>query len=123
MNFPQSLMEAQFVVSSSQKAFNCANLSFAIDRDFEVDLFEVNFGVFGLDDFPVEICLGKDPEKDNDTVIRQFTGKLNFVVAISALIAGERCEYDLPEEGDFGHEEIGSAIFMAVHTETFDDGG
>jgi hypothetical protein len=123
VNFPQRLVEVQFVVGSAQKTFDGADFGLAVDRDFQVKFFEVNFGVFGLDDFPVEILLGKDPEEDDHAVIRQFTGKLDFIVAISALFAEERGEYDFPEEGDFGHEESGGAILLAVHTETFDDGG
>lgn len=76
-----------------------------------------------LDDLSIEIFFWQNSEKNDNSIVGEFSSKLDFVVAISALFAVERGKYDFPEEGDFGHEKSGGAVLLAVHTEAFDDCG
>lgn len=79
--------------------------------------------MFGFDDLPIEVLLVEDSEEDDDSVVGKLSCKLNFVISISTMFAGEGCEYDFSEEWNFGEEKGRDAIIFTIDTETLYCGG
>jgi len=79
--------------------------------------------VFGFYQFTSEVSFVEGSEKYGDSEVWEFSCELYFVVAVAALFAVEGSEHEFPEEGDFGEQDGGFAVFFAVGAETFDYSG
>lgn len=77
--------------------------------------------MFRFDELSVEISFGQHSEEDVYSEVRESATELHFIISEAALIAEERGDNDLSEEGDFGEEEGSFAILLAVGAETFND--
>lgn len=123
VDLAQVLMKSEFLVHPHEEPFNCVDFCLSVGWNFQVKFLEVDDCMLRLDEFSVEVCFGHDSEEDVDSEVGESASELNFVVPVAALFAGEGSDDDFSEEGDFGEEEGGFAILLAVGAETFDDGG
>ena len=107
-------MKVEFFIGSEKVAFDGVDLCFSIGRYFQIDLFKMNDAVFWFDELSVEVGFGHNSEKNVDTKIGKFSSKLNFVIAVSTLLAVEGRDDDLSEERYFCHEDCCLSVFLAV---------
>lgn len=120
MDLPQRLMELELLVGPEQVSLDGVDFGLAIGWNLQIDFLKMNDGVLGLDELPVEIALAEHSEQDIHPKVAQFASEVALIVAISALLACERGDHDLSEEGDLGEENGGEAVLLAVYTHGLD---
>lgn len=55
MDFSKRLVESKLIVSSKQKSLDSVDFCLSIDRDLKIQLLEIHFCVFRLDNLSVNV--------------------------------------------------------------------
>lgn len=116
-------MELQFLICTKEVTLNSINFGLPIGWDFQIDLIKMNNCMLWFNKLSIQVLPIQHPKQDVDPKVRKFPTELNFVVFVSAVFTVERSDDDFSEEWNFGEEDGGVAILLAVCADAFNDSG